>query len=139
MSTIINTHNAQKRGRLQLWVSMPFIYAMIFPTLILHASLFLYQQTAFRLYGLDIIPAKKYIKDVRRFLAYLDFSEKINCWYCSYVNGVFAWAVAIAHETEKMWCPIKNAEERMAFDLPQRADYAEYNSAGSLQEYINKH
>jgi hypothetical protein len=31
--------------------------------------------------------------------------------YCSYVNGLFSYAVEVAWRTEKYWCPIKHAKK----------------------------
>jgi phage terminase large subunit-like protein len=36
--------------------------------------------------------------------------EKINCAYCSYVNGLFGYLQEIAGRTEQFWCPIKHAK-----------------------------
>jgi len=40
-------------------------------------------------------------------LAYLNALEKLNCAYCSYGNGVIAYAREVAARTEQYWCPIK--------------------------------
>jgi hypothetical protein len=42
-------------------------------------------------------------------LAYLNPIEKLNCLYCAYANGVFAYTTEIAARTEQYWCPIKHA------------------------------
>lgn len=45
----------------------------------------------------------------RHKLAYLRI-EKLNCAYCGYANGVFAYVREIAGRTEAYWCPIKHGE-----------------------------
>ncbi len=92
--------------------SIPFIYIMIVPTIILDIFLTVYQQTAFRLYQIPLVSRKDYIVYDRKVLDYLNILQKFNCMYCSYVNGVFQYAVEIGGRTEKYWCPIKNAHKR---------------------------
>ncbi len=100
-------------ARLREILSIPFIYAMIIPTFILDVFLFLYQQTAFRLYRIPLVKRSDYILYDRKSLDYLNVLQKFNCIYCSYVNGVFQYAVEIWGRTEKYWCPIKNARKKM--------------------------
>ena len=42
-------------------------------------------------------------------LGYLNLIEKLNCTYCSYGNGLIAYAREITGRTEQYWCPIKHA------------------------------
>lgn len=88
-------------------LSIPFIYVMIVPAIILDLFLFMYQQTALRLYKIPLVKRSDYIIFERKKLKYLDPIKKINCLYCSYVNWLFSYAVEIAWRTEKYWCPIK--------------------------------
>lgn len=76
-------------------ISMPFIYGMIVPALFLDIFLFVYQQTCFRLYRIPLVKRKDYITAERKHLDYLNWIQKINCLYCSYVNGIFSYAVEI--------------------------------------------
>lgn len=93
-------------------ISMPFIYGMIIPGLILDVGLFIFQQTAFRLYGIPIVKRSEYIQFDRKHLNYLNLIQKINCLYCSYMNGLFSYAVEVGGRTEKYWCPIKAARKK---------------------------
>jgi hypothetical protein len=45
----------------------------------------------------------------REYLAYLNIIEKMNCAYCSYLNGLIAYLQEIVGRTEQFWCPIKHA------------------------------
>lgn len=98
--------------RIREMISIPFIYSMIIPALILDIFLFIYQQTAIRLYGIPITKRSDYIVFDRKHLAYLNLIQKINCLYCSYVNWLFSYWVEVAWRTEKYWCPIKSAARK---------------------------
>jgi len=112
-------------ARVREVLSIPFIYSMIIPAIILDLFLFLYQNTAIRLYGIPLAKRSDYITFDRKELDYLNWIQKINCLYCSYVNWLFSYAVEVAGRTEKYWCPIKNAKKLKANHDWQRyfADY----------------
>lgn len=118
-----NAKMYQEKFRIPLWkyisnpiirhtLSIPFIYGMIIPAIILDTFLFIYQHTAIRLYGIPLVKRSEYIVFDRKHLSYLNIMQKINCLYCSYVNGLFSYAVEIAGRTEKYWCPIKAAKRK---------------------------
>ena len=96
-------------ARVREVLSIPFIYSMIFPALFLDLFLFVYQNTAIRLYKIPLVKRSDYISFDRKELDYLNWIQKINCLYCSYVNWLFSYAVEVGWRTEKFWCPIKNA------------------------------
>jgi len=93
-------------------LSIPFIYVMIIPAIILDIFLFMYQQTAMRLYKIPLVKRSDYIVFDRKDLAYLNWLQKINCMYCSYFNWLMQMAVEVAWRTEKYWCPIKHARKK---------------------------
>ncbi len=123
------------RDQINLLASAPFIYGMIFPILLLHLSVWLYQAVCFPIYGIAPVDSKKYIRDVRAKLPYLNLFQKLNCLYCSYANGVLNYAREVGKETEKKWCPIKNQQSKAEFDLEHRKDFAEYGDPQALEEY----
>jgi len=92
------------------FVSIPFIYGMIVPAVILDIFLSVYNAVALPLYHIPKVKRKEYFIYDRRFLDYLNIIQKINCLYCSYVNGLFAYAVEIGARTERYWCPLKAAK-----------------------------
>ena len=94
---------------LRSFFAMPFIYGMIVPAIFLHLTLELYQQVCFRLYRIPRVRARDYFFFERALLPYLNWLEKINCVYCSYVNQLFQFAVEVGGRTERFWCPIKYA------------------------------
>ncbi len=112
---------------LRHFLSIPFIYGMIIPTLFLDIFLTIYQWTAFSLYRIPFVKRSEFIIYDRRFLDYLNLVQKINCLYCSYVNGVFAYAVEIGARTERYWCPIK-AAHKPRFSHGWYHDFADYGN-----------
>ncbi|MFA6514460.1 MAG: hypothetical protein WCT50_04220 [Patescibacteria group bacterium] len=90
-------------------LSMPFIYGMIIPGLFFHLGLEIYHQFCFRLYGIPRVKSRDYFVYNRRLLPYLNWIEKLNCFYCSYFNNLLRYAIEISGRTERYWCPIKYA------------------------------
>ena len=115
-------------------ITSPIIYAMIIPTLILDLLLFIYQQTIFRLYKLQLVKRSDYIIFDRHYLAYLNCIEKLNCLYCSYFNGLMAYALEIAAQTELYFCPIKHAK-KCAY---KHSKYDKFLAYGEGEEYQEK-
>lgn len=106
-------------------LSMPFIYGMLIPALILDLALTIYQWTAFSCYRIPKVKRSDFFIYERRFLDYLNLVQKINCLYCSYMNGLFAYAVEIGARTERYWCPIK-AAHRPRFSHAWYKDFADF-------------
>jgi len=114
-----------KRGQLKSWrigilktiwpinfkylLSIPFIYGMFFPVVIFSICLEIYHQVCFRIYNIPLVNSKEFFIYDRQLLPYLNWLEKFNCLYCSYVNNIFRYAVEIGGRTERFWCPIKYA------------------------------
>ena len=88
-------------------ISTPFIYGMIIPSVIFHICIEIYHQICFRLYGIPLVNSKDYFVYDRQLLDMLNFSERINCKYCSYVNNLIRYSAEIGGRTERYWCPIK--------------------------------
>ena len=89
-------------------LSVPIIYSMIAPILLLDAWISLYQWLCFPLFGIRRVKRGDYIVIDRHKLAYLNGIEKLNCVYCGYANGVVAYVREITGRTETYWCPIKH-------------------------------
>ncbi len=119
---------------LRHFLSIPFIYAMIVPTVILDLFLTLYNWTALPLYRIPVVRRGEYIVFDRQFLDYLNVIQKVNCIYCTYVNGVFAYAVELGGRTERYWCPIKAAHKRP----PRNNWYCDYADYGSPEQWLEK-
>jgi hypothetical protein len=92
-------------------LTAPVIYSMVVPVAILDAAFTVYQWTCFSVYGIARVSRGKYIVIDRQHLGYLNAIEKLNCMYCGYANGVFAYVREIAARTEQYWCPIRHATQ----------------------------
>ncbi|MFA6106305.1 MAG: hypothetical protein WC745_01385 [Patescibacteria group bacterium] len=105
--------------------SMPFIYGMIIPALFFHIGLEIYHQVCFRIYRIPRVKSQEYFIYDRQLLPYLNWFEKFNCVYCSYVNNLIRYAAEIGGRTERYWCPIKYARrmEKPHSQYPKFVDY----------------
>ena len=89
-------------------LAAPVVYSMIVPIVLLDAWISLYQFLCFPIFGIRKVPRGDYIVIDRHKLGYLNGIEKLNCVYCGYANGVFAYVREITARTESYWCPIKH-------------------------------
>ena len=124
--------------RLRGIVSLPFIYMMFIPVLLLDISAFLYQQAVFRIYKIPFVKRKKYIIYDRNYLEYLSTLQKINCIYCSYINGLLAYFMEISARTEQYWCPIKY-EERLEFAHNWYKHFADYGDLEAFKKVMENY
>ena len=117
--SIKETHRSIKLGifhwfltvRPQNYLTAPIIYGMIVPMFLFDLCMMFYQTTCFPIYGISRVRRSDYIVFDRRHLAYLNFIEKFDCLYCSYGNGLMAYATEIFARTEQYFCPIKHAQK----------------------------
>lgn len=120
------------------WLSFPFIYGMIVPLVFLDICLEIYHNIAFRLYGIELIKRRDYVKVDRHKLRYLHWWEKMNCAYCGYANGLLHYASTIAGRTEKHFCGIKH-KKNTSFQEPQHhKDFLPYDSKEAFDEFVSK-
>lgn len=73
----------------------------------------------------------------RQYLHYLNLIEKMNCAYCSYVNGLIAYIQEIGARTEQFWCPIKHAKRIKTLHSRYRK-FAGYGDAETYRSKIEK-
>jgi len=110
----------QRRQRVGLWrylrgarlavlLTAPIIYSGWVAFLLLDLFVSVYQAVCFPIYGIPKVRRADYLVFDRGDLPYLNIIEKFNCFYCSYGNGVVAFAREVAARTEQYWCPIKHA------------------------------
>lgn len=118
--------------RFKYLISMPFIYSMIIPAVILDIFLEIYHRVCFPLYWIPTVKRSDYFIYDRRFLAYLNWFEKLNCLYCSYFNNLMAYAREVAWRTERYWCPIKHSK-RLPDPHSYYEDFAEYLDAADFR------
>jgi hypothetical protein len=119
-------------GELRNALSAPFIFALIVPFLLLDLFLCIYHAVCFRLYRLPPVPRADYVVIDRHHLHYLNILQKLNCMYCSYVNGLLAWAREIASVTEQYWCPIKHAH-KISGAHARYARFLDYGNAEAVE------
>ena len=90
-------------------LTAPVIYSLILPLALIDLWASAYQAICFRAYRLPRVRRSDYLVFDREALAYLNWIERLNCWFCEYANGVAAYVREIASRTEQYWCPIKHA------------------------------
>lgn len=112
-------------------LTAPVIYGAILPLLLLDLAMSLYQAVCFPIYGIPRIRRADYFVYDRGLLPYLNWIERMNCLYCSYANGLMAYAKDITGRTEQYWCPIKHA--RRVHD--PHAHYAKFFDYGDVETY----
>jgi hypothetical protein len=112
-------------------LTAPVIYAGVIPFVLLDIFVTVFQAVCFPIYGIAKIKRSDYLVFDRHHLAYLNALEKLNCAYCSYANGIVAYAREIAARTEQYWCPIKHARRVIG----THARYALFEDYGDGESY----
>lgn len=138
---ILRAHRAMRVGlakyvfsaNIFIVLTAPVIYSVIVPFVLLDIFITAYQWICFPIYGIEKVKRSDYFVFDRYHLQYLNLVEKINCAYCSYGNGLMAYAGEISGRTEKYWCPIKHA--RKAVKVHQHyMDFADYGDADTFHQ-----
>jgi acyl dehydratase len=118
-------------------LSVPFIYPVLLPMLLLDFFVTLYQWVCFPLYRIPRVKRSDYFVFDRTHLAYLNVLEKINCAYCSYGNGLAAYMREVVGLTEQYWCPIKHAR-RIWQAHPYYSGFVDYGDAQSYRDQLEQ-
>ncbi len=122
-------------------ITMPVIYSMIVPLVMIDFLVSFYQFTCFPVYRIKLVRRRDYIVVDRHKLGFLNFFERLHCVYCAYANGVVAYIREILARTEQYFCPIKHAR-KMLGTHERYQDFIEYGDADSyhqrLQTYRHK-
>jgi hypothetical protein len=118
-------------------LTAPVIYVLVVPFVLLDLFITIYQAVCFPVYGIAKVRRGDYMVFDRRYLAYLNALEKLNCAYCSYGNGLIGYVREIASRTEQYWCPIKHARKVIGAH-PRYGQYVEYGDAESYREEVAK-
>jgi hypothetical protein len=115
-------------------LTAPVIYSVAIPFALLDLFVSIYQTICFPVYGIAKVPRRDYMIFDRRYLAYLNWIEKLNCMYCSYATGVIAYAEEVTSRTEQYWCPIKHA--RRIYSTHKRyLDFFEFGDAEAYRKH----
>lgn len=112
-------------------LTSPVIYSLIVPFALADLWVSFYQAICFPAYRMRPVERAAFFKLDRAKLSYLNAIEKLNCLYCSYVNGVIGYVGEVAARTEQYWCPIKHAEDPDTTH-DRYAGFAAYGEAGDL-------
>ncbi len=118
-------------------LTIPFIWACLFPALLMDAAVSLFQAVCFPIYKIPKVKRSSYIVIDRYALSYLNGIEKLNCAYCGYFNGLIAYIREIAGRTEQYWCPIKHARRTSGFHN-RYSKFLEYGDAEGYRREIEK-
>lgn len=132
------THRRLKMGifrwfatvRPQNYLTAPIIYGMIIPIVFFDLCLEIYHRACFPIYRIARVHRSDYIIFDQRHLAYLNWIEKFDCLYCSYGNGLIAYAHEIFARTEQYFCPIKHARRVKGL----HARYAKFIDYGDAED-----
>jgi hypothetical protein len=112
-------------------VTAPVIYVGFIPFCLLDLFLAVYQGICFPIYGIPKVKRANYLIFDRGRLKYLNLLERLNCAYCSYANGLFAYATEVAARTEQHWCPIKHSHRLRA----PHSRYSRFFDYGDARQY----
>ena len=113
-------------------LSAPVIYSLVIPVALADLWVMAFQAICFPVYRIPKVRRRDYLVFDRHHLAYLNVIEKINCAYCSYVNGAFAFMREVAARTEIYWCPIKHAR-RVLGPHPYYQGFADFGDAEAFR------
>ncbi len=116
------------KAKITSLLSIPVIYGLTLPLLLVDLAVIIYQWICFTLWGIGRVRRRDYLLLDRGQLAYLNPVEKINCLYCSYANGLASYIGEVASRTEQYWCPIKHAR-RVKHPHPRYWHYSDYGDA----------
>ena len=122
------------RTRFLVALTAPVIYMGWIPFLLMDLFVTIYQTICFPVYRIPRVKRRDYIVFDREDLPYLNLIEKINCAYCSYGNGLVAYAREVVGRTEQYWCPIKHARKT----LQAHPYYTGFLDFGDAQGYKNE-
>ncbi|EMR13685.1 hypothetical protein MPL1_03730 [Methylophaga lonarensis MPL] len=119
-------------------ITLPIIYAMIIPLLLIDILVTFYQWTCFPVYGIKRVRRSDYIVLDRHKLGFLNFFEKLHCAYCGYGNGVVGYIREVLARTEQYFCPIKHA--RTVLGTHQRyRDFIDYGDAENYHQRLKEY
>ena len=143
--SIKETHRKLKMGIFRWFLAVhpldyltaPIIYGMVVPIVLFDLCIMFYQFTCFPLYGIARVKRSDYFSFDKQHLAYLNVIEKFDCLYCSYGNGLMAYATEIFARTEQYFCPIKHAHQVLGSHARNRF-FLEYGDASDLHNKLEK-
>lgn len=121
-----------RHSSLRTALTAPVIYSLLVPFALLDVWTTVYQWICFPVYGIAIVPRRRFFVVDRHKLGYLNAIEKVHCVYCSYANGAIAYIREIAARTEQYWCPIKHVRP-VPGGHNRYAQFADYGDAAGYR------
>jgi hypothetical protein len=119
-------------------LTAPVIYSLIIPFVLLDVFITIYQAVCFPAYGIPKVRRADYFAFDRRHLAYLNAIERLHCEYCTYANGLIAYAREVVSRTEQYWCPIKHAMRVMGTH-ERYSSFEDYGDARGYRSQLERH
>ncbi|MBT3197378.1 MAG: hypothetical protein HN842_07420 [Gammaproteobacteria bacterium] len=127
-----------RKTKIRIILSIPVIYGLLLPLLLVDLSVWLYQWICFSLWGISTVRRREYWLMDREQLAYLNFVEKLNCLYCGYANGLASYIREVASRTEQYWCPIKHAH-KIRQPHPRYWHFSDYGDAPAYRKNLQQY
>jgi hypothetical protein len=124
-------------NRPQNLLTGPVIYGMVVPLVLLDLFVSFYQATCFPVYRIAKVRRGDYFVFDRKELGYLNPIQRFHCAYCTYSNGLLAYASEIVARTEAYFCPIKHAKKVLA-PHARYADFLEYGDATDYEARLEQ-
>lgn len=126
--------NYLRNVKFSSYLVSPIIYVQIIPFLLLDIFITIYQLINFSIYKIDKVERRNYIILDHHKLTYLNSLEKLNCLYCSYINGLIGYVREIASRSEQYFCPIRHASKQ----LGGHSRYHLFTNYGDAEGYREK-
>lgn len=126
-----------KDARRMVLLSSPLIYVGIVFFWMLDLYVTVYQAVCFRSNGIPKVRRGDYLIYDRGRLPYLNWIEKLGCFYCSYANGLLAYVTEIAARTEQHFCPIKH-HARVTHPHSRYDHFLSYGDAPAFRKGFEK-
>jgi hypothetical protein len=129
----------KRKGRLFFHIiSMPIIWSLVIPVVILDIWIELYHRTCFPLYGIPYVKRQNYVLIDRHKLQYLSFTQKIGCVYCGYVNGIIHYWSEIGGRTEKYWCGIMHHKKKGFIPPKHHVTFLRYGDKKQFEQFTKR-
>jgi hypothetical protein len=121
-----------RTGNARSAATIPLIYAVGVPLLLLDLWVTGYQRICFPVYGIPRVRRGAYFPADRHKLPYLTPIEKLHCAYCGYATGVIAYVGEVTSRTEAYWCPIRHRRTALS-DHARTATFFRYGDAAAYR------
>ncbi|OGJ59927.1 hypothetical protein A2881_02220 [Candidatus Peribacteria bacterium RIFCSPHIGHO2_01_FULL_55_13] len=123
---VVTKQTLKKRGLFLQLVATVIIWSVLPFGLLLHGSIWIYQQIYFPIYDIPKVRFSDYCIFDRYKLRHLNIFQKLACLYCEYANGGVAWLKAIVNRTEIYSCSIKHNVHKEGQE--HQKDFFEYKA-----------